>query len=156
MIQGIGASSGIAVGKAFVLPNWEWEVPDQKIDVADFAVVHQQHQLVALRLLLGRRDRPRADDRSLDIAAGEPEPDARAFELIKNPAERLRLAHAKREGFEFFLQRLAGIVSNTRHNAPPRIDGQRLEHVVHFRLLELQLHRLAGGHVARASADIGH
>lgn len=37
MIQGIGASSGIAIGKAFVLPNWEWEVPDQKIDVADFA-----------------------------------------------------------------------------------------------------------------------
>ncbi|MFF2887903.1 phosphoenolpyruvate--protein phosphotransferase [Paenibacillus sp. NPDC057967] len=37
MIQGIGASSGIAIGKSFVLPNWEWEVPDQKIDVADFA-----------------------------------------------------------------------------------------------------------------------
>ncbi|MCU6708995.1 phosphoenolpyruvate--protein phosphotransferase [Paenibacillus sp. J5C_2022] len=37
MIQGIGASTGIAIGKAFVLPNWEWEVPDQKIDVADFA-----------------------------------------------------------------------------------------------------------------------
>lgn len=37
MIQGIGASSGIAIGKAFVLPNWEWEVPDQKIDVSDFA-----------------------------------------------------------------------------------------------------------------------
>lgn len=37
MIHGIGASSGIAIGRAFVLPNWEWEVPDQKIDVADFA-----------------------------------------------------------------------------------------------------------------------
>ncbi|MFD0587961.1 phosphoenolpyruvate--protein phosphotransferase [Paenibacillus sp. GCM10027627] len=37
MIQGIGASMGIAIGKAFVLPNWEWEVPDQKVDVADFA-----------------------------------------------------------------------------------------------------------------------
>lgn len=37
MIQGIGASSGIAIGKAFVLPNWELEVPDQKVDVADFA-----------------------------------------------------------------------------------------------------------------------
>ncbi|MFD0959337.1 phosphoenolpyruvate--protein phosphotransferase [Paenibacillus chungangensis] len=37
MIHGIGASAGIAIGKAFVLPNWEWEVPDQKIDVADFA-----------------------------------------------------------------------------------------------------------------------
>lgn len=37
MIQGIGASSGIAIGKAFVLPNWEWDVPEQKIDVADLA-----------------------------------------------------------------------------------------------------------------------
>lgn len=37
MIQGIGASSGIALGKAFVLPNWELEVPEQRIDVADFA-----------------------------------------------------------------------------------------------------------------------
>jgi len=37
MNQGIGASSGIAIGKAFVLPNWEWDVPDQKIDVSDLA-----------------------------------------------------------------------------------------------------------------------
>lgn len=37
MIQGIGASSGIAIGKAFVLPNWELEVPEERIDVADFA-----------------------------------------------------------------------------------------------------------------------
>ncbi|OUS76897.1 phosphoenolpyruvate--protein phosphotransferase [Paenibacillus sp. MY03] len=37
MIQGIGASMGIAIGKSFVLPNWEWEVPDNKVDVADFA-----------------------------------------------------------------------------------------------------------------------
>lgn len=37
MIHGIGASAGIAIGRAFVLPNWEWELPEQKIDVADFA-----------------------------------------------------------------------------------------------------------------------
>ncbi len=37
MIHGIGASTGVAIGKAFVLPNWEWEVPEQKVDVADFA-----------------------------------------------------------------------------------------------------------------------
>lgn len=37
MIQGIGASAGIAIGRSFVLPNWEWELPEQKIDVADFA-----------------------------------------------------------------------------------------------------------------------
>lgn len=37
MIQGIGASAGIAIGRTFVLPNWEWELPEQKIDVADFA-----------------------------------------------------------------------------------------------------------------------
>lgn len=37
MIQGIGASAGIAIGRAFVLPNWEWELPEQRIDVADFA-----------------------------------------------------------------------------------------------------------------------
>ena len=37
MIQALGASSGIAIGKAFVLPHWEWELPEQKIDVADLA-----------------------------------------------------------------------------------------------------------------------
>lgn len=37
MIQGIGASSGIAIGKTFVLPNWEWDVPEQRIDVSDLA-----------------------------------------------------------------------------------------------------------------------
>jgi len=37
MIQATGASDGIAIGKAFVLPNWEWELPDHKIDVADLA-----------------------------------------------------------------------------------------------------------------------
>lgn len=37
MIQGIGASAGIAIGKSFVLPNWEWEFPEQRVDVADFA-----------------------------------------------------------------------------------------------------------------------
>lgn len=37
MIQALGASDGIAIGKAFVLPHWEWELPDQKIDVADLA-----------------------------------------------------------------------------------------------------------------------
>lgn len=37
MIQGIGASAGIAIGKAFVLPNWELDIPEERIDVADFA-----------------------------------------------------------------------------------------------------------------------
>ncbi|EXX88107.1 phosphoenolpyruvate-protein phosphotransferase [Paenibacillus darwinianus] len=37
MIQGIGASAGIAIGKTFVLPNWEWDLPEQKIDVSDLA-----------------------------------------------------------------------------------------------------------------------
>src|SRR4051812_35960990 len=37
MIQALGASDGIAIGKAFVLPHWEWELPERKIDVADLA-----------------------------------------------------------------------------------------------------------------------
>ncbi|WP_239617254.1 phosphoenolpyruvate--protein phosphotransferase [Cohnella mopanensis] len=37
MIQAIGASQGIAIGKSFVLPHWEWELPDQKIELADLA-----------------------------------------------------------------------------------------------------------------------
>lgn len=37
MIQGMGASAGIAIGKAFVLPTWEWELPEQKIDMGDLA-----------------------------------------------------------------------------------------------------------------------
>jgi len=38
MIQGLGASEGIAIGKAFVLPNWEWELPEQKVGVGDLAL----------------------------------------------------------------------------------------------------------------------
>ncbi|QAY65478.1 phosphoenolpyruvate--protein phosphotransferase [Paenibacillus protaetiae] len=37
MIQAVGASAGVAIGKGFVLPNWEWELPEQRIGVADFA-----------------------------------------------------------------------------------------------------------------------
>lgn len=36
-IQGTGASGGIAIGKAFVLPHWEWDIPDNKKDVTDLA-----------------------------------------------------------------------------------------------------------------------
>ncbi|WP_084509301.1 phosphoenolpyruvate--protein phosphotransferase [Paenibacillus assamensis] len=35
--RGIGASSGIAIGKAFVLPSWEWDVPEKKMDPSDLA-----------------------------------------------------------------------------------------------------------------------
>ncbi|MFD0697210.1 phosphoenolpyruvate--protein phosphotransferase [Paenibacillus sp. GCM10027628] len=37
MIRGIGASSGIAMGKAFVIPTWEWDFPEKMIDVTDLA-----------------------------------------------------------------------------------------------------------------------
>ncbi|GAB6990543.1 phosphoenolpyruvate--protein phosphotransferase [Paenibacillus pini] len=37
MVQGIGASAGVAIGKAFVLPNWEWDLPETGIDVVDLA-----------------------------------------------------------------------------------------------------------------------
>ncbi|MBP1156138.1 MULTISPECIES: phosphoenolpyruvate--protein phosphotransferase [unclassified Paenibacillus] len=37
MVEGIGASSGIAMGKAFVIPTWEWDFPEKLIDVADLA-----------------------------------------------------------------------------------------------------------------------
>lgn len=36
-VEGIGASSGIAIGKAFVLPTWEWDVPEEKMDPSDLA-----------------------------------------------------------------------------------------------------------------------
>ncbi|GAC41629.1 phosphoenolpyruvate--protein phosphotransferase [Paenibacillus popilliae] len=36
-VQGIGASSGISIGKAFVLPMWEWDVPEEKMDPSDLA-----------------------------------------------------------------------------------------------------------------------
>jgi phosphotransferase system enzyme I (PtsI) len=35
MYKGIGASPGIAIGKAFVMPHWEWEFPERVIDVGD-------------------------------------------------------------------------------------------------------------------------
>ncbi|WP_110932236.1 phosphoenolpyruvate--protein phosphotransferase [Paenibacillus bouchesdurhonensis] len=37
MIQGIGAAAGVAIGKAFVLPAWEWDVPDRQMDKVDLA-----------------------------------------------------------------------------------------------------------------------
>ncbi|MXO80866.1 phosphoenolpyruvate--protein phosphotransferase, partial [Paenibacillus sp. OT2-17] len=37
MIEGIGAAAGVAIGKAFVLPSWEWDLPDQKMDAVDLA-----------------------------------------------------------------------------------------------------------------------
>ena len=37
MIQGISGAAGVAIGKAFVLPSWEWDLPDQKMDVVDLA-----------------------------------------------------------------------------------------------------------------------
>lgn len=37
MIQGIGAAAGVAIGKAFVLPNWEWSLPDHEINPVDLA-----------------------------------------------------------------------------------------------------------------------
>lgn len=37
MAKGIGASSGIAMGKAFVIPTWEWDFPEKIIDVSDLA-----------------------------------------------------------------------------------------------------------------------
>ncbi|MBP1996494.1 phosphoenolpyruvate--protein phosphotransferase [Paenibacillus eucommiae] len=37
MIKGIGASAGIAMGKAFIIPTWEWDFPEKMIDVTDMA-----------------------------------------------------------------------------------------------------------------------
>lgn len=37
MIQGIGAAAGVAIGKAFVLPAWEWDVPDRRMETVDLA-----------------------------------------------------------------------------------------------------------------------
>lgn len=35
MIKGIGAASGVAIGRAFVLPAWEWDVPEQRLEKVD-------------------------------------------------------------------------------------------------------------------------
>ncbi|GGH25903.1 phosphoenolpyruvate--protein phosphotransferase [Paenibacillus segetis] len=37
MIQGIGAAGGVAIGKAFVLPTWDWDVPDRRMEKVDLA-----------------------------------------------------------------------------------------------------------------------
>lgn len=37
MIQGIGAAAGVAIGKAFVLPAWEWDVPEHRMEKVDLA-----------------------------------------------------------------------------------------------------------------------
>ncbi|QWU13448.1 phosphotransferase system, enzyme I, PtsI [Paenibacillus sophorae] len=37
MIKGIGAAAGVAIGKAFVLPNWEWSMPETQVNPVDLA-----------------------------------------------------------------------------------------------------------------------
>ncbi|NDI33520.1 phosphoenolpyruvate--protein phosphotransferase [Chengkuizengella sediminis] len=37
MVKGIAASSGIAIGRAFVLPSWNWDLNEENISVNDFA-----------------------------------------------------------------------------------------------------------------------
>ncbi|PAD80029.1 phosphoenolpyruvate--protein phosphotransferase [Paenibacillus campinasensis] len=37
MIQGIGAAAGVAIGKAFVLPHWELDLPDSEMNAVDLA-----------------------------------------------------------------------------------------------------------------------
>lgn len=37
MIKGLGVSAGIAMGEAYVIPSWEWELPDEMADVNDLA-----------------------------------------------------------------------------------------------------------------------
>lgn len=36
-VKGIGASIGIAIGKAFVLPTWEWDIREERMDPSDLA-----------------------------------------------------------------------------------------------------------------------
>lgn len=37
MIQGIGAATGVAIGKAFVLPSWEWDLPESRLETIDLS-----------------------------------------------------------------------------------------------------------------------
>lgn len=37
MIQGISAAAGVAIGKAFVLPSWEWDLPESRMDAVDLS-----------------------------------------------------------------------------------------------------------------------
>jgi phosphotransferase system enzyme I (PtsI) len=37
MIRGIGASAGIAMGQAFIIPTWEWDFPEKMIGDTDLA-----------------------------------------------------------------------------------------------------------------------
>lgn len=45
MYKGVGASEGIAIGRAFVLPSWEWDMTQSEIDVSDLA--HEFERLYA-------------------------------------------------------------------------------------------------------------
>lgn len=37
MAKGIGASPGIAIGTAYVIPAWEWDFPDKMVEASDIA-----------------------------------------------------------------------------------------------------------------------
>lgn len=51
MYKGIGSSSGIAIGKALVLPELQWDLPDKEIEAADLAEeLERLHEGVRLSL----------------------------------------------------------------------------------------------------------
>jgi phosphotransferase system enzyme I (PtsI) len=66
-VKGIGASPGVAIGSAFVLPTWEWDIPDGTIDVTQMASEFE-------RLYQGiRQSKNEIEDmkREMTVVAGE-------------------------------------------------------------------------------------
>ncbi|WP_166238191.1 phosphoenolpyruvate--protein phosphotransferase [Paenibacillus turpanensis] len=68
-LKGIGASSGIVTGKAFVLPSWEWELPDKMIDVTDLAA---EFERLSDGIRTSKREIRSIKNELSDVIGGEP------------------------------------------------------------------------------------
>ena len=115
-----------------------------QIHVAQLARIQQQRELLALRLLVAARDQAAIHDDSGDGFVSELQLQPRALQLVEHAAQRLRSADLERELGEFMAERVHGIVAQAGDLAAAAFfDGERLQHIVHLRCLEIEARRFA-------------
>ena len=109
-----------------------------QIDVAQLAVIQQQRELLALGLFIARSlQASGADDRAGYCFVAELHLDARALQLIEHAAQRLPPADLERKLGQLLAQRIPRIVAQAGDLAAALLlNGERLQHVVHFAALK--------------------
>ncbi len=109
------------------------------------------HQLLALRLLVVCLHHASADNRPADGLGAVLQLHLGAFHLIQKQRQRCLAVDLERKIGQLLLQRFAGIVAQAGNFAAVLTgDGERLQHIVHVRSLEIQPRGFAGPQRAAA------